>query len=244
VSPDLEDPRTVCEPVATAGKARPGSGDLAPSVRGTPRVAPPPAVPTRSEAWDPRKPTGALKPPWVSKGPEPSAGAALGHRPEAYLDPPGELGAPRRECCRSWFGTLPTEVRVHPVEGAAGGSWDETKMIITQRKKITNDTTTTTTMTEEDEERRYDDRSYYRYDRRYKRQEEATERESADDDEREEEDEEEPLLDARTLVENSLHPTAIRAEYTSGSDVVVSDDVDSLMVLCSWSRSAASKWRT
>jgi len=39
--------------VVTAGKAGPGSDGLAPTVRGAPRVAPPAAVLTRSEAWDP-----------------------------------------------------------------------------------------------------------------------------------------------------------------------------------------------
>jgi len=54
--------------VATAGKAGPGSGDPAPTVRGAPRVASPVEVPLGSEPGDPRKPMRESNPSWACKG--------------------------------------------------------------------------------------------------------------------------------------------------------------------------------
>jgi len=60
--PGSRGPEEGNQPVAMAGKVRPGSGDLTPTVHGALRVALPAAVSTRSEAWGPRKPGGVKIP--------------------------------------------------------------------------------------------------------------------------------------------------------------------------------------
>jgi len=46
----------------------------------------------------------------------------LYHRPVAYVDPPGELGALSGKCCRSCFGALPRQVSVYSVDRVAVGN--------------------------------------------------------------------------------------------------------------------------